>query len=275
MNYKEATDLFARRPKGKDFKIYKPRIEMRLDDGMFVFHRRTTRWEQDPATKKYNRTIKEVIPIISLSPDNVLTLLVEAGVFDNNLKNIWMSLLNCSVYGDSGNRRMHKHKVRCVVHNCTGQINVPFAKGLQVRTTDHEVIYSVPDEVRTTNRKASLPVYKFTQQAVKVVQVLDRLEVDVKDVDASKAALLGLRLGDDEEMVADAAMKAYAAAKETMGWVPNGRWIDNSGWKDYTDQERAQLRKARLLNRAKKILHETLKATHGGFDVAVINHTTT
>lgn len=272
MNYKEFNDLFNRRAKGRDYKLYNSYHALCKDENDNLLVTGTTWVKKDPAPEgkkndAYEHKLNRSNVYATISPDSVLTLMQT--VNHQGIYNLFNKLIACGrLYCDNKTQsRTAKYRIQhSPRHNASvTKWDVPAAKGLQINLATGTVVYSPPDLRKVTDRTAAAPIYKRVAEVVTLMTILRRMgAIDDKDRkwgDHKALAEADKSMG-EQNMVA-LAEAAYMKARSVTSGDKNAYNRNTGTW--VPSAERAADFEKRLITNARRHLIKVLKEEHGGF----------
>ena len=149
LTYDYTQKLFNTRRKSRDFKAYKTDTRLELEGDKFVFYHCSYNWAYDKTKRQHVRTDRMTkTPLVSITPDNVVTLLVGTTGWPSadhiTIRNRLADITGFMFYSDTAH---HKNKGTAIRiegryydngwHSqpwCAGSKSLPYAQGTQFKT---------------------------------------------------------------------------------------------------------------------------------------------
>lgn len=199
LTYEYTQRIFDTRRKSRDFKAYKTDTRLELGaDGVFTFYHCGYNWERDPVTSQYKRTDKITkTPLVSINPDNVVTLLVGTTGWPSaghmTIRNRLADITGFAFYSDTGRHKNKDTAVRIEGRYytdsgwasqpwCAGGKSLPYVVGTQFKTISNgknggltECLNPPKDIKRTVKQEAIQKVKAETASIRKLAMVMLRV----------------------------------------------------------------------------------------------------
>lgn len=258
MTYDEALAYFARRAKGRNYKVlFNGRCCITVTEGVVEFRYR--------ADEK---------PFATLVKGNVLTVLVAPRYLGrrmlfSEIAGFGVASSCTSTYGS------YACSIRFLSHVAKVPFNVPLTARLALDTGKDVVLYSVPDVKKVVNKAAAKPAYEYVKRIMKVYDVLLRVgsfaegSRNMRWADRSKLDNVTALLMEDEHM-ADLAEAAY---RQAVSRTSTSSMVWDDGTRGYVSSPSAEVRVAKQVRaNAAKYLREKFKKQTNCFDSVTITN---
>jgi hypothetical protein len=217
MNYATATKVWASRRKNFDYKAWKNDTHITIGENSEML------FTYVPSTyarinNKWTKTRCQGIPLAIVTPNNILTLLIETSYRTPTINNRLSEVLGCNVYSDTGRHRTKESAVRISKRYYNGSNyagmtdwnndpangNIPYKPGIQFQMDDKGC------PVKVLNPPVDMSRY------VKK----DRIhEVSKQTADLRKLMVAMARLGSFDEAAKAKAERLYWSWAKTLGEV--------------------------------------------------------
>jgi len=192
MNYASALKTWYSRRKGRDYKPWKNDTHITLGDkGEMLFT--YCPYLYSTVDGKFSKSKSKGTPLAVITPDDILTLLIETSYRSPTINNRLTEILGCAVYSDTSGHRnkesavriskryFHDNKFAGVTdwNDDPANGNIPYKPGIQFQMDDTgcpvKVLNPPEDRIRRVKRDLIPVVSKQTAQMRKLMNVMSRL----------------------------------------------------------------------------------------------------
>lgn len=294
LTYKWVEASFDTRRKTNDYKAYKTDTHLtKAEDGTFTFNYIRHEWEHNAKTGKYKRVRQiDVTPLVSITPDNVMTLLAPEtegwpSVHHMTIRNRLQEITGFSVYSDTAHHKNKETPIR-IYHRfygangwekqawCIGSDkSMPYKAGTQFQVSGIQgrvECLNPPTDIKSVVKPSAVQQVKGDTAVIrKLAMVMLRVGFEEhieKKLNSYWCSAPQTKLLSDvnyKDPTGDDAMAVLAQGIRMATRVDESYW-DGGTYKKRTMDERVSMMRERILENGMKALRKHIYATTGGYE---------